>query len=53
MALLATVHGASVEELKQKPLYAALLREAVFSKAVVISQGPEGRCYRVEDMPWC
>lgn len=53
VALLATVHGASVEELKQKPLHAALLREAVFSKAVVISWGPEGRCYRVEDMPWC
>ena len=49
--LLATVHAASLEELAQKPLCAGLLARRVFTRAVVISRGPEGRQYRVEDMP--
>lgn len=51
VGLLATVHAANVEELQSKPLYQELLAGRVFRQAVLISQGPEGRVYTVEDLP--
>ena len=49
-ALLATVHGASVEELRQKRLFGKLLRTRLFSRAVVISREAGVRRYRVEQL---
>lgn len=50
--LLATIHAASVEELKGKGLFLKLLRLHMFEKAVVIRCSPQGRTYRVEDIAW-
>lgn len=52
VGLLATIHGADTAELMQKPLYRQLLEERVFRLAVRILQGPEGRSYEVEELPW-
>lgn len=52
VGLLATIHGADTAELMQKPLYRRLLEERVFRLAVRILQGPEGRSYEVEELPW-
>ena len=49
-ALLATVHGRSVEELRRKPLFAALLETGVFALAVCISVEEGRRRYRVEEL---
>lgn len=49
-ALLATVHGRSVEELRRKPLFAALLETEVFELAVCISLEAGERRYRVEEL---
>lgn len=38
VALLATIHAASVDELKRKPLFSRLLRLRVFEKAVTITR---------------
>ena len=43
--LLATVHAAGVEELRQKPLYRQLLEERVFRLAVRILRTETGRAY--------
>ena len=51
VALLATIHAASVVELEQKPLYRELLANRVFRLAVLIRVTPEGRTYTVEDLP--
>ena len=51
VALLATIHAASVAELEQKPLYRELLANRVFRQAVLIRVTPEGRTYTVEDLP--
>ena len=51
VALLATIHAASVAELEQKPLYRELLANRVFRQAVLIRVTPEGRAYTVEDLP--
>lgn len=51
VGLLATIHGGSISELLQKPLYADLLSAKVFSLAVLIERTPEGRRYRVEELP--
>ena len=51
VALLATIHAASVAELEQKPLYRELLANRVFQRAVLIRVTPEGRAYTVEDLP--
>lgn len=51
VALLATIHAASVAELEQKPLYRELLANRVFRQAVLIRVTPEGRVYTVEDLP--
>lgn len=49
--LLATIHAGSVEELKQKPLYAQLLEDRVFRLAVCIVGGIGERTYQVEELP--
>lgn len=51
VGLLATIHGGSVEELTQKPLYQELLKEKVFSLALRIQHDAQGRTYTVEDLP--
>ena len=50
VGLLATIHAASVEELRQKPLYADLLAARVFTFAVVIRREAGQRQYRVEKL---
>lgn len=47
-ALLATMHAASLDELRRKPLWSALRSAGVFSRAVIISGTGEERSYRVE-----
>ena len=49
VALLATAHAASVEDLKQKPFYRALLSTGVFPQAVVLDRQNMGR-FRVEGL---
>ena len=51
VGLLATVHGESVEELQEKPLYRDLLAWRVFSRAVCIERIGGERTYTVEDLP--
>lgn len=48
--LLATIHAAGVEELRQKPLYARLLEDRAFSLAVRIVPTEAGRFYQVEEV---
>ena len=52
VGLLATVHAAGVEELRQRPLYRQLLAEGVFRLAVCIRREGSGRTYEVEELPW-
>ena len=47
--LLATIHAGSLEELREKPLYAQLLQDRVFRLAVRIVRTEEGRAYEVEE----
>ena len=49
--LLATIHAAGVEELRQKPLYAQLLADRVFRLAVRVVPTEAGRFYQVEELP--
>lgn len=49
VVLLATVHAASVEELRRRPLFRGLLEAGAFRRAVVI-EGKDRRC-RVEVLP--
>ena len=49
--LLATIHAAGVEELRQKPLYAQLLADKVFRLAVRVVPTEAGRFYQVEELP--
>ena len=51
VGLLATIHSGSVEELRQKPLYAQLLAARVFSLAVRIESRGGQRTYRMEELP--
>lgn len=50
--LLATIHAAGVEELRQKPLYAQLLADRVFRLAVRVVPTEAGRFYQVEELPY-
>lgn len=50
VALLATVHGAGVQDLRRKPLLAGMLDLGLFRRAVLIGRGKEGRWYQVEDL---
>ncbi len=52
VGLLATIHAADVEELRQKPLYAQMLEERVFRLVVRIRQADGARSYDVEELPW-
>lgn len=47
--LLATVHGTSVTDLREKPLYRAMLERGLFQQAVV-ADGRDGFHYRVEGL---
>ena len=51
VGLLATVHGAGVEDLKRKPIMAGMLGLGIFRKAVRIGRLGAGRWYAVEDLP--
>ena len=51
VALLATIHGQSVEELTQKPLYRELLEQRVFRNVIRISHDGAERSYRTEQLP--
>ena len=51
VGLLATVHGESVEELQEKPLYRDLLARRVFSRAVRIERRGRERVYVLEELP--
>ena len=51
VVLLATVHGAGVEDLKRKPILAGMLELGIFRKAVRIGRLGAGRWYAVEDLP--
>ena len=48
VALIATIHANSTEELTQKPLWQKLLRACVFSRAIVIENSGGKRQYHVE-----
>ena len=50
-ALLATVHGGTVSDLRRKPILAGMLDRGLFRKAVRIVRMGEGRWYDVEDLP--
>ena len=50
VSLLATVHAASVEEMRMRPLFRRLLECGVFRRAVVITGRGEQRQYRVEEL---
>ena len=52
VGLLATIHAAGIEELRQRPLYRQLLSEGVFRLAVCIRRSTDGRMYKVEELPW-
>lgn len=50
-ALLATIHGADMTELRQKPLFRRLMKMQIFKRAVMISRDEGRRVYRVENLP--
>ena len=47
-AVVASAHAADVDDLRQRPLYHALLELGVFGRAVVITRKGQERCYRME-----
>lgn len=51
VGLLATIHGADVSELMEKPLYRELVEKRVFRMVVVIRQEDGARRYEVEELP--
>lgn len=50
VALLATVHAASLEELREKTLFRRLLKSRVFSRCIVIGKDGDTRTYTVEQL---
>ena len=52
VGLLATIHAGSMEELREKPLYARLLADRVFRLAVWIRREGAVRRYEAEELPW-
>ena len=48
VALLATAHGGSVDDLKRRPVYRALLGQGVFRRVVLIRRQGERRVMNVE-----
>ena len=51
VAILATLHAASMRDLSAKPLWREVLASGVFSRAVVIGHDGERRTYSVEEIP--
>lgn len=51
VGLLATAHAAGAEELRQRPLYAAMLEERLFTQAVLIGQEGGARSYELRGLP--
>ncbi len=51
VAVLATVHGGNLNDLKRRPLYAALLEQGIFQKALLIEHNHGVRQYRWEELP--
>ena len=52
VAVLATAHGASLEELTHRPLYRKLLSQKVFQRVILIQRRENGaRSYCVEPIP--
>jgi len=49
-AILATIHGQSVKELRQKPLFSRLLKLQIFQRVVEISLDQGNRIYKVENL---
>lgn len=47
-AVVASAHAANVDDLRQRPLYRAMLELGVFGRAVVITRKGQERCYRME-----
>ena len=47
-AVIASAHAANVDDLRQRPLYRAMLELGVFGRAVVIERKGKERCYRME-----
>lgn len=48
-SLLATVHGNSLEELQQKPVFASLLNEKAFERYIVLNRKKAGKITAVYD----
>lgn len=54
VALLATAHGKSVKDLYLRPTYREMVRQNIFSRAVLIEQNEQGeRKFIVEELPCC
>ena len=53
VALLATAHGAGLEDLRRRPVYRELLAAEVFRRAVVIQNRCGARALTVEELPCC
>lgn len=51
VALIATAHGGSMEDLKRRPVYRALLSDGVFQRLVVLERREGRRAVRVEVLP--
>lgn len=51
VTLFATVHAATVEELKQRPVFERLISSRMMERVVVIEGRGTRRCYRVEKLP--
>lgn len=50
VAVLATAHGGSVEELRRRPLYQKLLAEKIFQQVVFITRQGPARRYQVQSL---
>lgn len=51
VSVLATAHGGDLEELRRRPLYRSLLRQAVFQRVILIQCEEDGsRSYRMEGL---
>jgi len=51
VALLATAHGAGMDDLSRRPVYRELLAAKVFQRLVVLERRGAARCARVEALP--
>ena len=50
VALLATAHGCSVEDMRHRPMYSVLLQRKIFQKVLRIEMNAGIRHYRLEDI---